>query len=68
VRVRGCAGGGGTLQACWDADRLDVGRVGIAPKPHRLCTEAARGLIPGSHALAIADFEPTAVLKEWGVD
>jgi uncharacterized protein len=24
-----------TLQACWDADRLDLGRVGITPKPHR---------------------------------
>jgi uncharacterized protein len=56
-----------TLQACWDADRLDLGRVGITPKPHRLCTEAARGLIPWSHARAIADFEPTAVLRAWGV-
>jgi uncharacterized protein len=56
-----------TLQACWDADRLDLGRVGITPKPHRLCTDAARGLISWSHARAIADFEPTEVLKEWGV-
>ena len=30
------------MQACWDADRLDLGRVGIRPKPERLCTEAAR--------------------------
>ncbi|NQW62616.1 MAG: hypothetical protein HQ461_07285 [Deltaproteobacteria bacterium] len=56
-----------TLQACWDADRLDLGRVGITPKPHRLCTETARGLIPWSHARAIADFEPTEVLRGWGV-
>jgi uncharacterized protein len=31
-----------TVQACWDADRLDLGRVGIRPVPDRLCTEAAR--------------------------
>jgi hypothetical protein len=41
--------------------------VGITPKPHRLCTDAARGLIPWSHARAIADFEPTEVLRAWGV-
>jgi uncharacterized protein len=27
---------------CWDADRLDLGRVGIRPDPARLCNEAAR--------------------------
>ena len=26
----------------WDADRLDLGRVGIRPAPKRLCTDAAR--------------------------
>ena len=31
-----------TVQACWDADRLDLGRVGIRPMPERLCTPAAR--------------------------
>jgi len=31
-----------TVQACWDADRLDLGRVGIRPIPERLCTPAAR--------------------------
>jgi uncharacterized protein len=31
-----------TVLTCWDADRLDLGRVGIKPHPHRLCTEAAR--------------------------
>ncbi len=27
---------------CWDADRLDLGRVGIVPDPKRLCTQHAR--------------------------
>lgn len=31
-----------TVQTCWDADRLDLGRVGIVPDPERLCTEPAR--------------------------
>lgn len=29
-------------QICWDADRLDLGRVGITPDPARLCTAPAR--------------------------
>jgi uncharacterized protein len=31
-----------TVQTCWDSDRLDLGRVGITPRPDRLCTEQAR--------------------------
>lgn len=27
-----------TVQACFDSDRLDLGRVGIRPIPERLCT------------------------------
>ena len=30
------------IVACWDADRLDLARVGIRPRPHRLCTAQAR--------------------------
>ena len=29
-------------QVCWDADRLDLGRVGIEPNRERLCTGAAK--------------------------
>ncbi len=31
-----------TVQTCWDADRLDLYRVGIYPDPQRLCTEVAK--------------------------
>ena len=31
-----------TIATCWDADRLDLLRVGIRPDPARLVTEAAR--------------------------
>lgn len=33
-----------TVQTCWDADRLDLGRVDITPDPKLLCTEAAKRL------------------------
>lgn len=31
-----------TVQTCWDADRLDLGRADIEPDPDRLCTPEAR--------------------------
>jgi uncharacterized protein len=31
-----------TVQTCWDADRLDLGRIHIKPDPSRLCTSAAK--------------------------
>jgi uncharacterized protein len=31
-----------TIATCWDADRLDLGRVGIIPDPKRMCTEFGR--------------------------
>lgn len=30
------------VMVCWDSDRLDLGRVGIMPDPHYLCTEPAK--------------------------
>jgi uncharacterized protein len=30
------------VQVCWDADRLDLGRVGMRPDPRYLCTEHAK--------------------------
>ncbi len=31
-----------TVQTCWDADRLDLGRAGITPQARFLCTAAAQ--------------------------
>jgi uncharacterized protein len=31
-----------TVSTCWDADRLDLGRVGKKPDPKYLCTDAAK--------------------------
>jgi uncharacterized protein len=31
-----------TVQTCYDADRLDLGRVGIVPNPKYLCTATAK--------------------------
>ena len=56
-----------TIQACWDADRLDLGRVGVTPAPHRLCTDAARGLVDWAHGRAVMDNVPENVLASWGV-
>lgn len=30
-----------TVATCWDADRLDLARVGKTPRPELLCTDAA---------------------------
>ena len=40
-----------TVMTCWDADRLDLGRVGIRPDPARLCSDAARNpeLLAGAY-------------------
>ncbi|MEQ8762509.1 MAG: hypothetical protein RL885_01185 [Planctomycetota bacterium] len=33
-----------TVQTCWDADRLDLGRIGVMPHPKYLCTDVAKDL------------------------
>ena len=35
-----------TIQCCWDADRLDIGRVGIRPHPRFLSDHAAARIGP----------------------
>ena len=53
-----------TIQTCWDADRLDLGRVGMTPEPHLLCTGAGRSLIAWADARACSGYEP-AFVAEW---
>lgn len=44
-----------TVQICWDADRLDLGRFGTLPNPEFLCTDHAKTaeMIRWSHARAL---------------
>ena len=39
---KGYVEGDSTIQTCWDADRLDLGRIGIRPNPRYLCTVTAK--------------------------
>lgn len=67
LHTDGLTSGDPTLQACWDADRLDLGRVGITPKPERLCTDAARDLLTWANTRAITGYEPEDVLASWRI-
>lgn len=40
--THGIQHGNATIATCWDADRLDLGRVGVYPDPMRLCTSEAK--------------------------
>jgi uncharacterized protein len=55
------------MQVCWDADRLDLGRVGIRPRPQKLCTAATHGLIDWAHERAEREHVPASVLASWGL-
>jgi uncharacterized protein len=59
-----------TVQVCWDADRLDLGRVGIVPSPMKLCTHAAKAVKMLKWADGRAGFEivPDLVMDEWGIE
>lgn len=59
-----------TIQTCWDADRLDLGRVGIMPHPSRLCTEIARRSETIRWADGRARFRvvPSLVREDWGIN
>jgi uncharacterized protein len=59
-----------TVQVCWDADRLDLGRVGIVPAPKKLCTSAAKtwDVIGWADGRAALQFVPEIVKAEWGIE
>ena len=58
-----------TVQTCWDADRLDLGRVGVQPHPSRLCTDVARNpkMIAWADGRARFAVVPAFVVEEWQV-
>lgn len=57
-----------TVQTCWDADRLDLGRVGIIPDPNLLCTDAARELREEAYARSIGYFKKNNYLHFYNID
>ena len=59
-----------TIQTCWDADRMDLGRVGILPTPQKLCTPAAKNMTMLRWADGRAAFEvvPELVKTDWEID
>lgn len=58
-----------TVQTCWDADRLDLPRVGTPAEPSLLCTQAAKDLDLRMWAeeRSAAGALPALVREEWGV-
>ncbi len=59
-----------TIQTCWDADRLDLGRVGITPEPDRLCTQPAKTpeILKWADARACFRVVPEFIESSWGID
>jgi uncharacterized protein len=59
-----------TIQTCWDADRLDLGRVGVMPHPNRLCTDLAKTkeVIQWADGRASFRVVPEFVATEWGIE
>ena len=58
-----------TIQTCWDADRLDLGRVGISPHPSRLYTDAAKcpDILKWADDRATLGVVPEFVKTAWGI-
>jgi uncharacterized protein len=56
-----------TVQTCWDADRLDLGRVGIRLDPRHLCTTTAKDpdLMAWADSRARRKMVPEFVAEEW---
>ena len=56
-----------TIATCWDADRLDLGRVGIRPRPTLLCTTPARDMdtIRAATHRAVSGAVPDFVTEHW---
>ena len=68
LHTDGLLDGDVTLQTCWDADRLDLGRVGITPSCDRLCTAAGRRLRERAHHRAVTRAVPEFVGAIWSLE
>ena len=57
-----------TVQTCWDADRLDIGRAKIYPDHNYLCTKASKDpkLIAEANKRSVEGYIPSMVQEEWG--
>jgi uncharacterized protein len=66
----GLTDGNITIRTCWDADRLDLGRVGTTPNPERLCTAAAKrpAFLNWADGRGAFEVVPGNVREEWGID
>ena len=59
-----------TIQTCWDADRLDLGRVGVMPHLHKLCTAAAKRpeILQWADGRAAFQVVPEWIEEKWGIE
>lgn len=53
-----------TIQTCWDADRLDIGRCGFDVDPHFLGTRAAKSSQMITYAMSASRGRPDRTLVE----
>ena len=55
-----------TVAACFDADRLDLGRVGNMPDPKLLCTEKGRqpATIEEAYERSLSDYLPENIFAD----
>ena len=65
--TKGITAGDITVQTCWDADRLDLGRVGIVPDIRYLCTDAAKEstILAWAEGRSRERFIPALIQEEW---
>ena len=56
--TRGRTAGDPTVGACWDADRLDLPRAGITPRPRFFSTRAARALVVAGDLAPVESIRP----------
>jgi len=62
--------GDDTVRVCWDAERLDLARLGITPRPACLFTEAARDpeTIGWACERSRLDIVPAEVITAWKLE